>query len=180
MMPCTNGSGSIIRESTDPLDSPTLNRRKFFENFRILFLNDFEFIDIRDDLHQLLLTEDECRLILNEPTPIEQLERLFFLLTYNEKKSIRAFVDGIRQVYPWLTKAMETYHDPSSDDLDPFEKCINSSWLPNKRNVRVYRCELVSKHMLSSTSVCLGKKRLLRYYLDSDFLCEAEEVPRFR
>lgn len=148
-MPCTNGGGAIPKsQSTDPLDSPTLNRRKFFEYFRKLFLNDFEFIDIRDDLNQLLLTEDECRLILHEPTLNKQLERLFFLLTYNEKKSIRAFVDGIRQVYPWLSTAMDKYHDRSSEDLDPFEKCINCSWLPNKRNVRVYRCELVSKHML--------------------------------
>lgn len=180
-MPCTNGGGAIPKsQSTDPLDSPTLNRRKFFEYFRKLFLNDFEFIDIRDDLNQLLLTEDECRLILHEPTLNKQLERLFFLLTYNEKKSIRAFVDGIRQVYPWLSTAMDKYHDRSSEDLDAFEKCINCSWLPNKRNVRVYRCELVSKHnmlhyilVVSIFVFCrLGMNGYyVSYNLGVDFLC---------
>lgn len=128
------------------LDSPTLNRRKLFEKFRDAFRQDFEFVDIRDELINHLLTENECRQIQDEPTTDRQLERLFFLLTYDEKKSIASFVDLIRQVYRWLSEDIEAYlRDPPEEigSLDMFEKCINRSWMPNKRNVFVHRCELV-------------------------------------
>lgn len=126
-------------------NSPPLNRRRLFEKFRKAFRQDFEFIDVRHDLNNNLLTEDECRQIGEEPDTDKQLERLFFLLTYNEKKSIRKFVELIRNSYYWLSAQIEAYLEkPQAEDPDKYEVCINRSWTPNKRNVFVHRCDLVS------------------------------------
>lgn len=127
-------------------DSPQLNRRKLFERFREAFRKDFEFVDVRDDLINNLLTEDECRQIMEESDTDKQLERLFFLLTYNEKKSIAKFVELISPSYYWLSTEIQSYLQyPRDDGLEMFETCIDRSWIPNKRNVLVHRCELVSQ-----------------------------------
>lgn len=135
-------NGSTI---ADLADSPLLNRRNLFEKFRKAFREDFEFIDVRDTVINNLLTEDECRQILEEKDNDKQLERMFFMLTYNEKKSIRKFIDLIKGSYDWLSAEIEAYlKHPRAEDLKIFETCINRSWIPNNRNVLVHRSELVS------------------------------------
>lgn len=126
-------------------DSPQVNRRKLFEHFRETFRQDFEFVDVRDDLIKNLLTEDECRQILDETDADRQLDRLFFLLTYNEKKSLAKFIELIRNSYFWISEGIDNYlQHPRDEGLEIFETCINRSWIPNKRNILVHRCELVS------------------------------------
>lgn len=125
------------------LDNPSLNRRKLFEKFRKPFQEDFEFIDVRDLLINNLLSEDECRHIQEESDPNKQLERLFFLMTYDEKKSLAQFVNSIQNLYYWLCDEIKAYVTHlRDDDLKEFQKCI--SWIPKTRNVLVHRRELVS------------------------------------
>lgn len=145
-----NASGAALAALAD---SPQLNRRKLFQRFRETFRQDFEFVDVRDDLIKNLLTEDECRQILSETELDRQLDRLFFLLTYNEKKSLAMFIELIRNYYFWISAEMEAYlRHPRDEGMEIFETCINRSWIPNKRNVLVHRCDLVSANVKSNRS----------------------------
>lgn len=146
-MACTDGITSTAPAL--PIDDPQLNRKKFFETFREPFRRDFDFPDVAEALvNHNVLTKSESEEIMNlspEMDGEKQHDRLFFLLTYNEKKSIRKFVDAIRDSYEWLSMAMEAYHPEHSNlVVQLYETCIDRSWIPNKINVHVHRCKFVS------------------------------------
>lgn len=132
-----------------------MDRRKLLERVREAFKKDFEFIDVRHVLTNSLLTDEECRQIMCDEEPEKQLDRLFFLLAYDEKKSIAQFIDLIRSTYSWLSEDMVNYvQHPREEGLEVFEACINRSWIPNKRNALVHRCALVSLH-LKQVETCI-------------------------
>lgn len=134
----TNGHGQQV-------DFVNVNRRKLFENCLNVFVKDFEFVDVQDDcLCQRLLTEDECHHIMEEPPFQRQIERLFFLLTYDEKKSLETFISVLRPYYRWLgEELLHNIRHPKDDSPDVLN-CVKRSWMPSNRNFLVHRCDLVS------------------------------------
>lgn len=132
-----------------------VNRKELFLLVRDSFYDDFSFVDVHDQLARRVFTEDECAAILSEPTERDQIDRMFFLLSYDETKSVQEFVDELRRDYAWLSELLDQCkHTPpvmratDTPELDPYKACINASWMPNNRNFVVHRCNFVSVHIL--------------------------------
>lgn len=125
-----------------------VNRKDLFLLVQDEFNKDFSFIDVKHHLLNHVFSEEECQAILDEETDLEQIEKMFFLLTYNERKPLKDFNDGLKKDYSWLSRSLEEYIKNKALDhpkLEPYKTCINHSWIPSNRNVFVYRCDFVSR-----------------------------------
>lgn len=122
-----------------------IDRQLLFDKCLPEFLLDLDFVDIKKDLtDNQYLSEEECQLISNEGSQEEQVERLIFLLVYDQRKSIEGFMEVLARYYLWLAKVVEENLRINAPPDKEITSCVCRAWMPPKGNVLVHRTDLVS------------------------------------
>lgn len=122
------------------------NNQEVLGKFEEIFQNDFDYDDIQDFM-QDFLTQHEIQQLRYEITPEAKIRKLFFILSYHEKK-IQDFLKYIKVQYDWLEENLRSAlsnQDKRDLEIDIYRKALKD--IPHNGELSVYRCDIVSKFL---------------------------------